>query len=90
MDYVSMLKLIQISHPNFIVDNNSLNTINLYRTQINDIFNALMEKSFQEKYYLSLGIDKKHFEQIYAKQKGIFENLNRGNNFDFSEGPEGH
>ena len=73
MDYVSMLKFIHTSHPDFKVSKLSLNNVNIFRKNINKLLQACMQRNFQEKYYMSLGVSKSEFEQIYSKKQDEFK-----------------
>ncbi len=75
MDYVSMLKKIKISHPNFTINEESLKNVESCRNQINSIFETLMDKKVQERYCLSMGCSKSEFEQIYKKNLEEFKIL---------------
>lgn len=73
MDYVSMLKFINTSHPDFKVSQLSLNNVEIFRKNINEILQVCMQRNFQEKYYMSLGVSKSEFEQIYNKKLEEFK-----------------
>jgi len=73
MDYVSMLKFIRTTYPDFKVNPTSLKKVELYRRNINEILQTCMEYKFQERYYRSLGVSKSDFEQIYNKKQEEFK-----------------
>ncbi len=76
MDYVSILKFIHTSHPDFKVSQLSLNNVERFRKNINELLQACMQRNFQEKYYSSFGVSKSEFEQIYSKKQEEFKLLN--------------
>lgn len=73
MDYVSMLKFIKTSHPDFKVSQSSRNNVERYRKEINELLKSCMQRSYQERYYMSLGASKSEFEQIYSKKRKDFK-----------------
>lgn len=75
MDYVSMLKFINASHPDFKVSQVSLKNVDEFRKNINELLRTCMQRNFQEKYYMSLGVSKSEFEQIYNKKQEEFKLL---------------
>ena len=68
-----MLKFIHTSHPDFKVSQLFLNNVNIFRENINELLQACMQPNFQEKYYMSLGVSKSEFEQIYSKKQDEFK-----------------
>ena len=73
MDYVSMLKFIHTSHPDFNVSQASLKNVEIFRKNINELLQVCMQRNFQEKYYMSLGVSKNEFEQIYNERSEEFK-----------------
>lgn len=75
MDYVSMLKFINMSHPDYKVNPASLNNVKIFRKNVNELLETCLKRNIQERYYLSMGCSKSEFEQIYKKKVEKFKEL---------------
>lgn len=68
MDYIAMVKYIKLTEPNWVLSNETLNTVDICKKNINDCFQFCMQEDIQRIYFLSNGYSYTNFEKVYEKK----------------------
>ena len=77
MDYVTMLKHIKFSHPQYNIDEESLMNIERFRRDIKNMLRGCLLKAKQKEYLLSLGCTPDEFEGVYSRTITKFQELEK-------------
>ena len=81
MDYVTMLKHIKFSHPQYNIDEESLINIERFRRDIKNMLRGCLLKAKQKEYLLSLGCTPDEFEGVYSRTITKFQELEKYKQF---------
>ena len=77
MDYVTMLKHIKFSHPQYNIDEESLMNIERFRRDIKNMLRGCLLKAKQKEYLLALGCTPDEFEGVYSRTITKFQELEK-------------
>lgn len=77
MDYVTMLKHIKFSHPQYNIDEESLMNTERFRRDIKNMLRGCLLKAKQKEYLLALGCTPDEFEGVYSRTITKFQELEK-------------